>query len=174
MLPKSIIQSCSKFLIDSNNNPIYKNLPTNGDGFRKVKIRQKSKYSNDIQKCLDIAYQGKFKNLMLRSMIVDTQYPPIHNKNENYEPFYIFLPDSYKIIYNTNIADFEDYMKKLNSISKNVDTMTISQVFSDTYSESENISDIINNKIQGIIYNVKYYFCIRASLVQNYHNFVTN
>ena len=187
MVPISIQNECSQFLNSSNGKPLYKMLPSYGDGFRKIKIRKKKHHENKFDVCFDSAFNDMFKDVRRRSLIVsqDLQY----TQNVNYEkqkmkpttsgydkePFYIFLPNGFEIIFNEQITDFIEYMKQLETVidesPSNKEMME--GIFKQSFENKELLqTSKYNNDL--IVYNIKYYYAIRCSLVDDYNKFIND
>lgn len=173
MLPKTILKECKQFLEESEDKPLVRPLPMSGEGFRKIKVRKKNRYVHPFEQYFDKAFNEKYKEIRLRSMIVQTD-SAARSCPEGSELFFVFPIDGYKILYNQYINDYATYadtLQKLLSESTTVEGL-ISQVFQFTY-ESNDLSKAIDSGAELLIYDIPYYYAIRASLVENYSEFVT-
>ena len=172
MLPNTILKECKQFLDESKCRPLLRALPTNGEGFRRIKVRKKSKYLHPLEKHFDTAFQNKYKEIRLRSMIVQTT--PLTWMVAEHEPFYVFPIDGYKILYNKQVTDYTQYAAYLHGIidsTKDYESL-LSQLFEYAY-ETSSLPQAIDSGAEILIYDIPYYYAIRASLVENYSNFVT-
>lgn len=175
MLPTILLKECSEFLEKSNGRPLYKVLPSTYGGFKKIKIRKKSKHKSEIEKYFDLAFYGIYKDLRLRSMLAHLKKPTVETP-ETHEVYYVFPKNGFKVIYNSEIGDYENYIKELeDKVSKceNKD-LILKELFSFSYNTVD-FSDIdCYNDNDLLIYNIPYYYAIKGSLIDNYSEFVKN
>lgn len=169
MLPDTVLRQCSQFLKESNNSPLLRALPVHGEGFRKIKLRKKNKYSNPVEKYFDIAFKSNYKDLRLRSMIV-RGIPPTVLENKT-ELFYVFPINGYRILYNRQIEDYTSYANAIAPLMTDGDL--ISDVVEYTY-EHNNLHEAIASGAEILIYDIPYYYAIRCSLAENYESLVTD
>lgn len=170
MLPETIKNECSEYLINSNNIPLYKKLPSIGEGFRKIKVRKRNKYEIDIEKYFDIAFNDLHKDLRLRSVVSSTIKSKMINDGEEW--FFIFPTNGYTIITNNNLDDYYDYIKLLQS---KLDGMNQQEsLLIDLFKSSFETTKTTMNTTDVVIYGIKYYYAIRCSLIDDYANFVTS
>lgn len=173
MPPSTLVKECSQFLQQSEKNPLFKLLPSHGEGFRKVKIRKKKTHEYKIEKYFDIAFMGEYKDLRLRSLIAHTKEPDIIP--EGRELFYVFPVDGYKVLVNPVIQDYKEFIFSLECAlqTANIDSSSIlNDLFSTGYSESD-IKSAAAHKSDIFIYGISHYYAIRKSLVDDYHNFIS-
>lgn len=174
MLPNTILKECKQFLTESKDKPLIKSLPTSGEGFRKIKIRKKNRYVHPFEQYFDKAFNEKYKEIRLRSMIVQTD-PTFRTCPQGSELFYVFPTNGYKILYNQYINDYSSYANTLHKLLTESTTVEglMSQLFQVTY-ESNNISEAIDSGAELLIYDIQYYYAIRMSLIDDYTKFVTH
>lgn len=172
MLPSSILKECNQFLAESNSKPLLRALPKIGDGFRKVKVRKKNKYNDPLEQYFDIAFLNKYREIRLRSMIVQTTAPNL--TTEDKELFYVFPINEYKILYNRQIDSYAAYAASLRPVVENLDSAEslLVHLFEHTY-ESHSLEEAIDAKAEILIYNIPYYYAIRSSLYQDYNDVLT-
>lgn len=173
MLPSSILKECGQFLTESNAKPLLRALPKNGDGFRKVKIRKKNKYNNPLEHYFDIAFLNKYREIRLRSMIVQTAVPV--ETPEEQELFYVFPIDDYKILYNRQVNNYVAYAASLRPIIETLDSAEslLVHLFEHTY-ESQSLEQAIDSGAEILIYDIPYYYAIRSSLYKDYNDVLTD
>lgn len=174
MPPSSIIKDCSQFLRQAKGSPLYINLPRSGDGFRKVKIRKKSKHKLPYEQYFDMAFMDQYKDLRLRSMIAHTtETKPTDASSET---FYAFPVDGFQILYNQNIQNYAQYISRLREVITNTSTSEaetiVKNIFEYTYTRSS-IEEAIASGGDILIYGIPYYYAIRKSLISDYKSFIT-
>lgn len=172
MPPSSILKDCSEFLSKAGNSPLYKLLPTSGEGFRKIKIRKKNRHEHSFERYFDMAFGHQYKDLRLRSMIAQSKEPD--NKNPLLEPFYVFPTNGFKILYNQQIDDYASYIKNLEGILHNTGSMEqlLKSLFEYAYVEGD-ILEAVKSGSDILVYDIPYYYAVRKSLVQSYDNFIS-
>lgn len=172
MLPSSILKECNQFLTESNTKPLLRALPKIGDGFRKVKVRKKSRYNNPLEHYFDIAFFTKYKEIRLRSMIVQTTIPAEIQADQ--ELFYVFPINDYKILYNPQVNDYVAYATSLRPIIETLHSAEslLVDLFEHTY-ESQGLEQAIDSGAEILIYNIPYYYAIRSSLYNDYKDVLT-
>lgn len=173
MPPSTIIKECSRFLSQSDNNPLFKLLPSHGEGFRKIKMRKKRTHEHEIEKYFDMAFMEEYKDLRLRSMIAHTKEPSVITEGK--EPFYIFPIDGFKILVNPVVDDYNNYIFSLERAlrSANVDSQSIlNDLFSNGYIQSD-IKSAATHKSDVFIYGISHYYAIRKSLIDSYDIFIS-
>ena len=172
MLPDTIIRECSQFLSETNGTPLIRTLPIVGEGFRKVKLRKRNRYTEQSEVFFDKAFSDRQVELRLRSMIAHS-IPPVDIADE-LELFYVFPINGYKILYNKNVNDYREYASTLAPIiATSVAEELLTQLFEYTY-EDDDINDAILAGAEILIYNISYYYAVRASLYGGYDDLVSN
>lgn len=173
MLP-TIQKECSQFLELSHGVPLLKNLPSNNDGFRKVKVRKKKNWKSDIVEI----FNDTFKNhtdLLQRSIFAHGPSGFNPNIDDNTEPFYIFPINGFKFLYAESVSKTtEDYRDTLSKLIENYGEngiKTFKEVLKYQYS-FDNLFSALTTDTEIIIYDIPYYYAIRYSLIESYENFV--
>lgn len=171
MPPSSILKECSEFLDRSGGRPLYRLLPTEGEGFRKVKIRKKNRHEHSFERYFDMAFGHRYKDLRLRSMIAQSREP--ESNNPSLEAFYVFPTNGFRILYNQQIDDYNSYIKTLEGILHNTGSMEqlLKNLFEYAYVEGD-IVDAMKSGSDILIYDIPYYYAVRKSLIHDYHNFI--
>jgi hypothetical protein len=175
MLP-TIETECSQFLRESYGFPLLKNLPVEGDGFRKVKVRKKKNLKNDVVE----AFNGTFNqhaDLMQRSVFAYGRSAFAQVSDITLEPFYIFPTDGYKFLYAEQVSNtteaYRDTLSKLVETYGEEGIKTFQDVLKYQYT-FENLAEGLSSKSEIIIYGIPYYHAVRASLIENYSEFLGN
>lgn len=171
MLP-TITSECSQFLKASNGNPILRNLPSSGYGFRKVKVRQKrvvSPFTNSFNN----AFVQERTNLLQRSVIV--RNPVYDPAPDGTEPFYVFPIDGYKFMYCQNSEVTTELYKNtldrlINAVGDDAGLVVFQELLKFHY-EFDNLEKGIAGGSEIIVFNVPYYWALRKSIVMDYKEF---
>lgn len=173
MLPDTILNECSEFLLRSECRPLYRPLQISGDGFRRVKIRKKASYAHRYDEYFDLAFKHKREDLRLRSLIAQTQTTPV--MDAALERFYVFPINGYKILYSQQIKDYSEYLKLLESVLSDTDMADsiLKKLFQNAYQE-DSIIDAMDTGSNILVYNIPYYYAIRESLIVDYKAFVAS
>lgn len=100
-------------------------------------------------------------------MVAQTATPSIIAPGD--EIFYVFPPNGFRVLYNTQIDDYFDYINTLDNIiadSPDVNEDIVKDVIGDAYTETD-LTNAFKNGSDVLIYNISYYYAIRESLLQN-------
>jgi hypothetical protein len=168
----TILNECSDFLQASNNLPLLRNLSSQNDGFKKVKVRKKNTNEIFIQ-----AFNQSFsthKNIFQRSIFANGELSFAPSIDETLEPFYVFPINGYKFLYNpvvtNSLHQYKDDIQRMLNTVKNTEVAIdmFSSVIKQSYI-SENLSSGIKVGAEIIIYGIPYYYAIRKSLVDDYN-----
>lgn len=172
MPPSSIIKECSEFLESSNGRPIFRMLPTAGEGFRKIKIRKKTRHNKEFERYFDMAFREQYKDLRLRSMIAQTK--PLTSVSSGMEEFYIFPPNGFQVMFNKQVESYVEYIDSLQDViaSSNNAEELLRSLFRYTYTNGD-IGDAIAHGSDILIYDIPYYYAVRKSLFPDYSSFIT-
>jgi hypothetical protein len=173
MLP-TIKKECSQFLKESNGFPLLKNLPSDNDGFRRVKVRKKKNLNSDLVSVFNETF-NEHNQLMQRSIFAHgmNAFQPIIN--DEVEPFFIFPIDGYKFLYAESVSDttaiYKSTLDKLIEAFGETGIKTFKEVLKYQYTFNKLDEGLITNS-EIILYNIPYYYAIRYSLIENYADFV--
>lgn len=172
MPPSSIIKDCSQFLKDAGKLPLYKTLPSAGEGFRRVKIRKKSKHDHLFERYFDMAFGNEYKDLRLRSMIAQTTEPVV--ESADMEVFYVFPTDGYRILYNTQVQDYAEYIATLSETIQHTTSVEelLKHLFKYAYQHGT-AREAAQSGSDILVYDIPYYYAVRKSLITNYNDFIT-
>lgn len=169
MPPASILKECNTFL--NTTKPLYKILRSSGEGFRRIKIRKKSKYVYGIEKYFDMAFTSQYKDLRLRSMVAHTVRPT--EIPDGSELFYVFPVDGFKILYNKQIPEHLKYMAELDDvIGDDIAEVVLPALFNGSY--SDDITSALESNSDVLIFDIPCYYAVRVSLVEDYNNFIAS
>jgi hypothetical protein len=165
MLP-TISTECSQFLDDANGKYLVRSLPKKYEGFVKVKVRLK-KQKTDFIESFNKAFKNKRSDLHQRAIFT---YGDINTLKieENEEPFFIFPINGYKLIFNPVVNHVQEDYSAYDKLS--IEPDIISEQLKMSY-RSGTLVEALNAKCEIVVYNIPYYYAVRASLVQNYLNF---
>jgi hypothetical protein len=171
MIP-TLENECSQFVKESFGFPLLKNLPSQADGFRKVKVRKKKMPSNnDIIEVFNSTFT-EHNQLLQRSIFAHgiSAFIPAAPSSE-LEPFYIFPTDGYKFMYSENVhnttLEYQDTLTKLIQNYGESGIKTFKEVLKYQYTFTDLACGLSSNS-EIIVYNIPYYYAIRASLIEKY------
>lgn len=171
MLP-TIRKECSLFLLESEGKPLVKMLPSNSDGFRRVKVRKK-KNIDEFEKQFNESFFTEFNDIRNRAVFVNGSQPV----SEGVEPFYVFPLDGYRFMYSTEVHNsselYKDTFDKIIEASGESGMEIFREVLQLSYSYSD-LPYAIESGCEIIIYDTPYYYAVRSSLVDNYKKWFYN
>lgn len=172
MLP-TIEKECSQFLEQSFGYPLLKNLPSNTDGFRKVKVRKRNQ-TGMIYNLFDSTFKEDYSQILQRCVFAYGEQG-LELPSEDTEPFYIFPIDGYKFMYAENVISTTDnYKNVLDLLLETIgDTAieTLQDVLKYQY-KHDKLYEALTEQSEIIIYNIPYFYAIRKTLVDNYYEFL--
>ena len=158
---KVIIQKkCGQFIAESKGIPLLKNLPSSYPDIKKVKVRHKTNIPV-LGTLLNKAFDHKIYE---RAVFANgpQSFKPILNENViDFDIFYVFPPDGFHFLYNTTYSELA--IEKLQQIEN-----TLGPIGPDLIRFNflnDNLSEAIDSNAQIILYDIPYYYCVRASSV---------
>lgn len=163
MLP-TIVNECSQFLTESDGNYIIKNLPRTHQGFAKIKVRlgkRKTKFTESFNR----AFETTKHDLHHRAIFAYTN-DSLLQEDSNLEPFFIFPINGYEFIYNPMVCNSSEDYSKINMSSD-----LITDLLKLSY-QTGTLSEALQFKCEIVFYGIPYYYAIRQSLIEDYHNFI--
>lgn len=162
-----IIKECKQFLTLSEGHPLFKNLPKSYNDFYKVKVR-KRKTQDKFTKTFNEAFD-EIPDLRQRAIFAYAEV----TETEQQEPFYIFPIDGFKFMYSHEVTNSkDDYKQAFELIIEYIGDKTImEQLLKYTYTDV-NLVEGITRGSEIIIYNIPYFYAVRASTVMEYANFL--
>ena len=174
---KQINQVCSIFVEESKGLPLLKNLSTKYFDIQKVKVRKKNS-SNTFVNTFNEAFEEELDNLHQRAVFANglDSFEPADPISEGLEPFYIFPINGYRFMYSSEVENSnQDYKKVFDSMFEQFGDERGKDVVTDllkfTYCH-ENLYEGIEKGSEIIIYNIPYFYAIRATS-DNYTELLT-
>lgn len=148
-----IYKECNQFIIESQNNPIYKHFEKT-DTIIKIKARKRLNKSDSV-----FSDAFDYKDLQQRSVNTYTTNVSQDNKNS----YYIFIPNGYDFIYNPNVINSDIYQTVEKSLNPTVLTNIIKQQYQTT-----DLHQAFNHSTEILFYNVSYFYGINTRAVTSY------
>lgn len=173
MLP-TLIYECSEFLMESEGQPLLKNLPTDRDGFLKVKVRhQRNRNTDTFIENFNNAFADERSRLLHRSVVAHGESAFVPSTNAKLEPFYIFPVDGFRYMYNPSTASTTQYKETFDKLITNVGD-SAPELFQKLL-KYDYVFDKLSEGIVGgseiIFYGIPYYFALRKSIIDDYERF---
>lgn len=173
-----VADRCSQFLDEACGLPLLKNLPSDYGDFHKVKVRKrkhkKSDPSGAFAEVFNEAFEDELTNLRERAIFANGEgsFEPADKKE--FEPFYIFPIDGYQYMYSREVENSsQDYKTVFDAIFEEFGSERGNDVITDllkfTYT-SDKLHEGIDSGSEIILYNIPYFYAIRAATVDNYEN----
>lgn len=158
--------NCSTFLEQSQ--PLLKNS-TQVDPFAKIKIRFHNQNNKFIETFNNAFLEShNISNLHQRALFastVDTFVP-----DQDKTPIFVFPRNGFKLLYNQQISnaneECKNILENLSEDNSNAELL-LKHLLQYTYSDAD-LSEAINSKAEVILYNMPWYYGIRADLFENY------
>lgn len=166
---------CSGFVSESCGLPLYKMLPTTYADIQKVKVRQQRK-ADVVDHVFNEAFSAEFKNLRQRAIISHSSPPT--TVHENMELFYVLPPNGFKFLYSKEVVNSSfEYKKVIDTIFEHVDSIDaaadiVTDMLKYTYT-NDALHEGISAHAEIIIYNVPYYFAVRAGTYPDYSKLIS-
>lgn len=170
---KVIQAECSQFLTDSNGLPLHKSLPSHYSDFQKVKVRFK-RTENVVGSAFNQAFVNETHNLAQRAIFAYSTPPTLE---EDMDMFYIFPIDRYKFLYSREVTNSNSEYKQVMDVmleafdSMDKATEIVTDLLKYTYSTT-NLYEGLAANAEVILYNVPYYYALRANLEPTYSQIV--
>lgn len=169
-----IYDQCSQFLEESGGCPLLKNLPKEYGNLHKVKVRKRKKPNGEFADIFNEAFTTEIHDLRERAVFANGRESFEPSINESDEPFYIFPIDGYRFLYSKEVENSnEDYQAVLTSIFEKMGSDKGSEIITELLKFTYNSTSLMEGIEQGseiILYNIPYFFAIRASAVSNYES----
>jgi len=175
-----LLERCSEFLEESGGQPLLKNLPSEYGDFHKVKVRLRKSHKEDTSDFMDTfneAFEDQLHNLRQRAVFANGPVSFESADSDELEPFYIFPIDGFQYMYSKEVEDSsEDYKAVFDAIFEQFGSDKGNEVITDllkfTYT-SARLDEGIESGSEIIIYNIPYFYAIRASTVDDYSTLLT-
>lgn len=166
-----ITEQCSQFIYQSKGYSLLKNLPEKYNDFRRVKVRKRK--GDAVSPQFNEAFD--YHQLRQRAVFANGERSLEESKG-GFEPFYIFPINGYKYLYSKKVQNSNlDYKKSFNSILETMGNKKGASVINDmlqfSYIDNEKLSEGIESGAEIIIYNIPYFYGLRASSINKYKNF---
>lgn len=172
-----LTERCSEYIDDSGGKPLLKNLPSEYGDFHKVKVRFRKKLpenSSDFTETFNEAFEQELHNLRQRAVFANGEVSFESADTDDLEPFYIFPIDGYRFMYSKEVENSsEDYQTVFDAIFEQFGSDKGNEVITDllkfTYTSAK-LEEGIDSGSEIIIYNIPYFYAVRASTVENYNS----
>lgn len=173
---KSILgERCSQFIYESGGLPLLKNLPIEYNDFHKVKVRKRRKREGDDKEFAEVfneAFEDQHHSLRERAVFANGPLSFESADSPTLDPFFIFPIDGYRFMYSREVeSSNQDYKTVFDTIFEEFgDTKgneVITELLKFTYT-SDKLYEGIEQGSEIILYNLPYFYAIRASSVEEY------
>ena len=167
---------CSQFICESGTIPLLKNLPVSYEDFHRVKVR-KRKIDDEFDNVFNEAFCDEVYQLRQRAMFANGPDSFEVAVDERSEPFFVFPIDGFKFMYSSEVKNSnDDYKAVFETIVErcgddSLDMVTDLLKFTYTH---ERLCEGLENGCEIIIYNIPFYYALRASTVDDYDELLTS
>ncbi len=173
-------ERCTQFLEESEGRPLMKNLPSEYGDFHKVKVRKRRQRKEDTREFAETfneAFEDELRDLRERAVFANGECSFEPADTEEAEPFYIFPIDGYRFMYSKEIENSsEDYKTVFDAVFEEFGAdkgnEVITELLKFTYT-GNNLSEGIDQGSEIILYNLPYFYAIRANTVEDYSELLT-
>lgn len=166
-----INQRCSNFIKESQQQPLYKSMPSHYQDVQKVKVRKRNIRDSFVE-TFNEAFSAEFDHLCQRAIYTYSTLDEQIN-----DPFYVFPIDGYKYLYSTEVkSSSENYKHVFEMILNQFDNDTGREIITDLIKfsyTSTNLYEGIEKGSEIIFYGIPYYYAIRVSSVPQYSDLLT-
>ncbi len=176
-----IAERCPDFVRESDAMPLLKNLPSEYGDFHKVKVRlrkNRKQDTPDFAERFNRAFSDSVQNLRERAVFGNGQTSFKESEDPEQEPFFIFPIDGYEFMYSREVENSStNYKTAFDAILEQVEIgeaeNIIDEMLKFSYT-SEDLAEGIGSGSEIIIYNIPYFYAIRADTVDNYEDLINN
>lgn len=160
-LVRQISTECSDFLNDSCGQPVFKLLPKTYTDFHKVKVRHKR--CDNIGEVFNQAFGPN--NIRQRAVFASAHIPDVTTESE---PFFIFPINGFRFLYSVEVRDSgHAYRQVMETLIHHLNdeqeaSSLIADLLKNTYKQT-NLADGILQGAEIILYNIPFYYALRAS-----------
>lgn len=171
-----IVEYCSSFIVESEGLPLFKSLPISYNNIHRVKVRFQKK-KNEVTETFNQAFNDEITNLRQRAVFASSSISDMQ-ENDHDEIFYVFPKNGYKFLYNKEISNSnKDYKQAFDTILEQLgNNQKAIQIIADllkyTYT-SKNLTEGVQSGSEIILYNVPFYYAVRASSFPDYNDLLT-
>lgn len=173
-----IADRCSQFVEEAGDLPLMKNLSREYGDFHRVKVRKRKRRQSDpsqaFSKTFNEAFEDEWQNLRERAIFANgiVSFEPATG---DLEPFYVFPIDGYNFIYSREVENSsQDYKRVFDTIFEQFGERgneVIAEMLKFTYT-SERLREGIEMGSEIILYNIPYFYALRATTVNNYSSII--
>lgn len=168
-----IHERCSTFITESNQQPLLKNLPSCYSDCQRVKVRR-SKNINYMSVPFNEAFNQQSPNLQQRSIFARNV---VLYEQPLTDEFYIFPIDGFKFMYSREVSNsLSAFSSVFDSLVESYGEMGGAEVLTEllkfSYTNS-NLAEGISSGSEIVLYNIPFYYAIRASNIPSYKTLVT-
>jgi len=151
-----IKETCSTFIKESNGFPVLKNLPITYPDVKKVKVRHQ--HIDQFGEVFNKAFSHQIYERCVFANGMKSFKPILDEQVTEYDIFYIFVPDSYKFLYNPIVRDINE--TSFDKVHINILPDLLKFSFKNT-----DLVEGITGDTQLIIYDIPFFYCVRSSQV---------
>ena len=161
---------CSRFIQESVGLPVFRALPSDGNDFRRVKVRY-HKRSDSVSELFNTALESVARNIVPRGIFTQ---PTVMEHQEGYEPFYVFPVNGYRFLYSKGVQNsnmnFRTMMTELEEKVDGAHELT-RDLIKYTY-VTENLEEGIHSGSEIIFFNIPSYYAVKCSAVKSYSSLI--
>ena len=171
-----ISQRCNHFIQESNQHPLLKNLSIQYKDIHRVKARKRN-LKNEFTESFNQAFD-KISDLAQRAIFANGRNSFTVDKDPNFEPFYIFPLNGYKYMYSTEVEhsslDYKQVFEVMfEQFGEDKGKTIITDILKFAYKQ-DCLAEGIEKGSEIILYNIPYYYSVRATSVPNYTQLLSN
>lgn len=173
-----IAERCTQYVQESQGLPLLKNLSDEYGDFHKVKVRKRKQRKKDPSETFSVAFNEAFDeeiaNLRERAVFAngDISFEPA--ERDGLEPFYVFPIDGYRFMYSREVENSSsDYKTVFDAIFEEFGADHGNEVITELLKFSYTTDKLYEGIQLGseiILYNLPYFYAIRAATVDNYND----
>ncbi len=165
-------QQCSTFIEESQQLPLFKNMPADYSDVQKVKARKRN-IKSVFAETFNEAFSEQFDDLCQRAIYA---YSSMIKEQSN-DPFYVFPINGYKYLYSTEVTSSNENYKQVlemmfDQFGNDKGREVIADLIKFSYS-STNLHEGIEKGSEMIFYNIPYYYVVRVASVPQYDDLLT-
>jgi len=171
-MKQKVANECGEFIDNCGGYPLIKQLNSDGNFIKKVKVRKKNKKDTFIKR-FDNAFNDIHNNLHGRSIFCNGDNMDLSNQKDKHDKFYVFPIDGFKFLFNSEVSYHRDFQEIYNKMSRFMDKKKCEKVFVDlieySYKETDiSLRDALLTEKEIIIFDVSYYYAIRMNKFPDY------
>ena len=168
---QEIASECTQSLHELST-PLLKWLPVSTPDIKRFKVRYNNRDHNSLMsEAFKRAFDAQFVNVRERAVFVNFM-----QTEEDTEPFYVLPPNGYKYLYNVELNQSSNQLAEtVAQITSELDADSATTLLSDIVKQSyrsSNIMEAVRTRSEVILYNIPYFYAVRASSIP--YNTLTN